>query len=62
MDDDCPKCRGIGWVCENHPDTAWAFYCECGCIDGIGVPCACNFGDEPDASQVMHFSEVALPN
>ena len=28
MNENCPICRGIGWVCENHPDkpytTSWA--------------------------------------
>jgi hypothetical protein len=48
MDRNCPKCLGIGWVCEEHPDKAW--HDELGCMCGAGMPCACNRdGDEvPD--------------
>jgi hypothetical protein len=30
---------GIGWVCENHPQRAWAK--ELGCQCGAGMPCEC---------------------
>jgi len=62
VDDDCPTCGGIGWVCESHRNAAWAFYAKCGCIGGFGVPCHCNAGNEPDASEVMDWSEIVLPN
>jgi hypothetical protein len=48
---DCPKCLGIGWVCENHPDLAWSD--ELGCQCGAGMPCECNQADPPDTSEVM---------
>lgn len=47
-DPDCPRCEGLGWVCENHPDVPWAGMtgepmCRgaegCG---GAGMPCRCN--------------------
>ena len=51
MKGDCPKCSGIGWVCENHPDKAWSD--ELGCQCGAGMPCECNRTEEPDVSQVI---------
>jgi hypothetical protein len=56
MNQRCPICKGIGWVCENHPDKAWSD--EFGCQCGAGTPCECNREgeegiDEPDISQVM---------
>jgi hypothetical protein len=51
MDKMCPKCFGIGWVCENHPDRAWSE--ELGCRYGPGMPCKCNRTDEPDTSEVF---------
>jgi hypothetical protein len=47
----CPNCRGIGWVCENHPDKPWDD--EIGCTCGAGLPCECNTGDEPDISRII---------
>lgn len=38
-DDDCPKCKGSGWVCENHSDEVAH---ECRHCGGAGVPCVCN--------------------
>jgi hypothetical protein len=39
----CPTCRGLRWVCENHPDHPWDGRC-CG---GAGAPCpTCNVPDE----------------
>lgn len=40
----CPKCRGCGWVCEDHLDrpsdlVADEGGCTCG---GAGAPCTCN--------------------
>jgi hypothetical protein len=51
MKNDCTKCLGIGWVCENHPDRAWSD--ELGCQCGAGMPCECNRAEEPDVSQVI---------
>nr|QDP26027.1 hypothetical protein FNV92_29325 [Bradyrhizobium cosmicum] len=36
---DCRICRGLGWVCENHPDKEWSR--EFGCQCGAGMRCAC---------------------
>ena len=41
----CPRCAGLEWVCENHPDRPWAepgkYPNSCDC--GAGAPCAvCN--------------------
>lgn len=46
-DKECPTCRGVGWVCENHRDRPWRATNDfsltaCGC--GTGVPCQCNPG------------------
>ncbi len=40
----CPLCKGIGWVCERHPDRP--FGGSSGCTSGCGeIPCrACNAG------------------
>jgi hypothetical protein len=51
MDENCPICFGIGWVCENHPDRAWDK--ELGCQCGAGMPCQCNGGEELDSSRVI---------
>jgi hypothetical protein len=56
MNPNCPICRGIGWVCENHPDRAWDS--DLGCTCGAGEPCKCNQDgepsvDEPDTSQII---------
>lgn len=54
MNPNCPICRGIGWVCENHPEKPWDL--ELGCVCGAGAPCKCNETDgvhEPDVSQVI---------
>src|ERR1700737_311758 len=32
---DCPKCFGIVWVFESHPDRAW--HHELGCMCGAGM-------------------------
>jgi hypothetical protein len=56
MKSDCPICKGLGWVCENHPDKPWdpAIGCQCG---GAGVPCDCQGPqdgiDEPDVSEII---------
>lgn len=38
--DRCPKCDDEGWVCENHPEKAWAG--GNGCCGGAGAPCKCS--------------------
>jgi hypothetical protein len=50
MDENCPICFGIGWVCENHPDRVWDDF---GCMCGAGMPCECNSIEEPDIRQVV---------
>jgi hypothetical protein len=34
----CRRCRGVGWVCEEHPNKAWTGpkSCQCG---AAGMPC-----------------------
>ena len=51
MNPKCVYCKGLGWVCENHPHLAWSD--EFGCQCGAGMPCECNRADEPDVSQVI---------
>jgi hypothetical protein len=50
-DRECPICLGFGWVCENHPHSAWSE--EFGCQCGAGVPCKCNDVEEPDVGEVL---------
>jgi hypothetical protein len=56
-DPDCPRCEGIGWVCENHPAVPWAGMtgeptCRgnegCG---GAGMPC-------PDCNELARAVET----
>lgn len=48
----CPTCRDCGWVCENHPDVAWAGMTgDAACCGGAGSPC-------PDCS-LYHLSAAA---
>jgi hypothetical protein len=54
MNPKCACCKGLGWVCENHPHMAWSD--ELGCQCGAGMPCECNEAEgyeEPDISQLM---------
>jgi hypothetical protein len=56
MDKSCPKCFGLGWVCENHPNLPWSE--EIGCICGAGMQCSCNRADDagvedPNISEVL---------
>lgn len=52
MSTECLICKDEGWVCENHPNSAWnegkghwVFNIgECG---GAGMPCVCNKSDPP---------------
>jgi hypothetical protein len=46
MNPNCPICRGIGWVCENHPEKPWDS--ELGCVCGAGAPCKRNETDGVD--------------
>jgi hypothetical protein len=51
----CPYCKGLGWVCENHPHLAWSDD-EAGCQCVAGMLCECNRAEgheEPDLSQVI---------
>lgn len=42
MNADCKKCRGTGWVCEDHPDMPFGHDDELDC-EGDGYPCPdCN--------------------
>lgn len=41
MTDNCPICKGEGWVCENHRDQPWGDGDSC--CGGAGSPCEwCN--------------------
>jgi hypothetical protein len=54
MNPNCAYCKGLGWVCENHPHMAWSD--EVGCQCGAGMPCERNLAEgheEPDVSQVI---------
>ena len=42
----CPRCQDVGWVCENHPDRAWAKDKPNGCECGAGAPC-------PDCNEIV---------
>jgi len=44
---DCKICGGLGWVCENHPEKAWADMIDgrntaTACACGAGMLCACH--------------------
>jgi hypothetical protein len=54
----CRVCRGVGWVCEDHPDKPYDH--DIGCACGEGIPCACNDSTPPDTSQVIVIDEVTL--
>jgi hypothetical protein len=54
----CPTCRGVGWVCENHPHKPYDD--ELGCACGEGIPCECNDSTPPDTSQVIVVEEVTV--
>lgn len=58
----CPICRGLGWVCENHPYLAWTKDRR-GCQCGAGMPCACNGAgiDQSVVSLVGWAIEVTPP-
>ena len=52
----CKVCGDAPWVCENHPDKAWADEsdsadaCHCG---GAGAPCpACNPCDDENPPEM----------
>jgi hypothetical protein len=46
MDQMCPICLGVGWVCRSHPDKPW--HEELGCVCDTGQPCECNEEEETD--------------
>ena len=52
--DQCAKCKGGGWVCENHKDHPWNGEC-CG---GAGEPCDCNTDANVDFAEVIADSKV----
>jgi hypothetical protein len=58
MNDECPICRGIGWVCERHPYRPYDY--EIGCACGYGAPCECNDSDPPDISHVTVIIEETM--
>lgn len=41
--DDCPHCRGTGWVCEAHPTESRDHDPDCA---GPAMLCACPIGQE----------------
>jgi hypothetical protein len=54
---ECPNCRSIGWVCENHPDKP--------SMTRLAAPvaraCRVNAtGDEPDISQIIEEKKPTL--
>jgi hypothetical protein len=59
MKTDCPNCKGLGWVCENHPRQPWSD--KLGCTCGAGMLCRCQRKDKnvtegveaPDVSHVL---------
>jgi hypothetical protein len=59
MKHECPNCKGLGWVCENHPKRPWSDAIGCTC--GAGMMCKCQRMnkneregiEEPDVSQVL---------
>jgi hypothetical protein len=51
IDPRCPKCFGLGWVCENHPNRAWSD--ELGCQCGAGMPCECQGDLDEDTKPVV---------
>jgi len=48
----CLFCRGLGWVCENHPLRAWTEEAG-GCQCGEGMPCTCNTIEDPETRAVI---------
>jgi hypothetical protein len=58
MNENCPVCHGIGWVCERHPDRPYDD--EKGCACGYGAPCACNDSSPPDTSRMNALLEASL--
>jgi hypothetical protein len=58
MNANCPICRGIGWVCERHPDRLYDS--EQGCACGYGAPCGCNESTPSDTSQVIVIAEETV--
>ena len=58
MNPNCPICRGIGSLYENHSEKPWDP--ELGCVCGAGAPCKCNETngvDEPYVSQLIGEDE-----
>jgi hypothetical protein len=45
----CFKCRGLQWVCENHPDRPWDIKIEGGCECGAGTLCECQLTEDVKA-------------
>lgn len=48
----CETCRGMLWVCEDHPGKAWPDDCDC----GAGMPCECNPTALPAPGSVTTWS------
>lgn len=38
----CPICRGLRWVCVDHPTTPWGFEDWCCPCNAEGLQCVCN--------------------
>jgi hypothetical protein len=55
MKHSCSICRGVGWVCERHPDRPYDY--ETGCACGYAAPCECNDSDPPDAGEIVFVAE-----
>lgn len=46
---ECPICKGEGWVCEDHQDLPWDSWHQNNC--GAGQPCTCHPSHESNLSQ-----------
>ena len=61
MNPNCPICKGLGWVCENHPELPWSD--ETGCQCGAGMTCQCNRTEgheEPDVTQLLDGNDIEV--
>lgn len=56
----CEICKGVLWVCENHPDKPWDDSIEGGCECNAGMPCGCNpMGALPPGSVLTYGKDIS---
>jgi hypothetical protein len=55
MDTGCPICKGLLWLCEEHPTRGWP-HDDC---PGPGFPCKCNSTGRVEWAEV--FASVDEP-